>query len=79
MIAGAAADVDGNLRIVPSSHHLVSRARDNVVHTGQSYLDPGTSAEIGTESLYFYDTAHCDFRSEGSAVTRDSTGFWLLS
>ena len=55
--------------------HLVSRGNDVVVHTGRSYLDPGPSANVGTEDRYFYDTAHYDFRSEGPSFTSNIGGF----
>jgi hypothetical protein len=51
------------------------RPGDVVVRTGRSYLDPGPSANVGTEDRYFYDTAHYDFRSEGPDFTRDVGGF----
>ena len=75
---GRAAYVDRAPQFVPSSRHLVSRGADVIVHTRRSYLDPGTTAEIGTEDRYFSDTAHFDFRSEGPDFTRDTAGFELL-
>ncbi len=54
---------------------LVSHGDDVVVHTGRSYLDPGPSANEGTENRYFYDTAHYDMRQEGPAFTANSGGF----
>ncbi|MGA2042787.1 MAG: hypothetical protein ABSG83_05390 [Roseiarcus sp.] len=54
------------------------RPGDVVVRTGRSYLDPGPSANVGTEDRYFYDTAHFDLRSEGPDFTRNSGGFELL-
>jgi hypothetical protein len=65
-------------RIHHSGDRLVSRGDDVVVHTGRSYLDPGTSANEGTESRYFYDTAHVDFREEGPDFTRNVAGFERL-
>jgi hypothetical protein len=67
--------------VVPHGHfvyHRVSHGDDVVVHTGRSYLDPGPSAEIGTEDRYFYDTAHYDFRSEGPDFTQNVGGFEML-
>ena len=55
--------------------HLVSRGDDVVVHTGRSYLDPGPSANVGTEDRYFYDTAHYDMREEGPSFTANVGGF----
>src|SRR5450756_1451468 len=55
--------------------HLVSHGDDVVVHTGRSYLDPGPSANEGTENRYFYDTAHFDMREEGPSFTANSGGF----
>lgn len=77
MVEGRAAYVDPGLNESPHARSA-SRGGDIVVHTGRSYLDPGTSAEVGTEDRYFYDTAHYDFHSEGPDFTRDSAGFELL-
>jgi len=61
---------------VSRGDHLVSRGDDVVVHTGQrSYLDPGPTANVGTENRYFYDTAHFDYRSEGPSFTQNVGGF----
>jgi hypothetical protein len=78
MVEGRAAYVDGVPGIASSHRHIVSRGGDIVVHTGRSYLDPGTTAEVGTEDRYFYDTAHYDFRSKGPDFTRNVAGFELL-
>jgi len=51
------------------------RPGDIVVRPRRSYLDPGPSANVGTEDRYFYDTAHFDLGSEGPAFTRNSGGF----
>jgi hypothetical protein len=77
MVEGRAAYVDPGLNALPHARP-VSRGGDIVVHTGRSYLDPGASADVGTEDRYFYDTAHYDFHSEGPDFTRDSGGFELL-
>jgi hypothetical protein len=77
MVEGRAAYVDGDPGVA-SRRHPDSRGGDVVVHTGRSYLDPGTSAEVGTEDRYFYDTAHYDFHSEGPDFTRNVGGFELL-
>jgi hypothetical protein len=65
-------------RIHYGGDHLVSRGDDVVVHTGRSYLDPGTSANEGTESRYFYDTAHFSLHDEGPDFTRNVGGFQNL-
>jgi hypothetical protein len=64
----------------PAAHRpAVSRSDDVIVSTGRSYLDPGPSAEVGTENRYSYDTAHSsDFQSEGPDFTRNAGGFELL-
>src|ERR1700685_2006520 len=62
-------------RVWRGGDHLVSRGDDVVVHTGRSYLDPGPSANEGTENRYFYDTAHYDMREEGPAFTANNGGF----
>jgi hypothetical protein len=77
MIEGRAAFVDGSAGAALHSHP-VSQGGDIVVHTGRSYLDPGPSAEVGTEDRYFYDTAHYDLHSEGPDFTRNTGGFELL-
>jgi hypothetical protein len=43
-------------RRVRHQHYSASRGGDVVVHTGRSYLDPGTSAEVGSENHYFSDS-----------------------
>jgi hypothetical protein len=77
MVEGRAAYVD-HLSIVPSHRHRASRGDDIIVHGRRSYLDPGTSADVGTENRYFYDTAHFDLNSEGPDFTRSGAGFELL-
>jgi hypothetical protein len=64
----------------PVAHRLpASRGGDVIVPTGRSYLDPGPSAEVGTENRYAYDTAHAsDFNTEGPDFTRNVGGFELL-
>jgi hypothetical protein len=75
MIEGRSAYVEGELSAVPSHHRMATRGGDIVVHTGRSYLDPGTSADVGTENRYFYDTTHYDLNSEGPDFTRNQGGF----
>jgi hypothetical protein len=58
-----------------AGHQVASRGGDVIVHTGRSYLDPGPSANEGTENRYFYDTAHYDMRQEGPSFTANSGGF----
>ena len=46
---------------------------DIVVHTGRSYLDPGTSAEVGSENHYFSDSIH--YGPQGSPFSSAIGGF----
>ncbi len=64
----------------PIAHRpAASQGGDVIVPTGRSYLDPGPSAEIGTEDRYFYETARSsDFHSEGPDFTQNAAGFELL-
>ena len=78
MVEGRAAYVDSGLSNVPSHRHLAPRGGDIIVHGRRSYLDPGASADVGTENRYFYDTAHYNFNSEGPDFTRNGAGFELL-
>jgi hypothetical protein len=78
MTEGRAAYVDGTLSTVPEHRRVASRNGDVIVHTGRSYLDPGTSAEVGTENRYFYDTAHYDLNTEGPDFMQNGVGFDLL-
>jgi hypothetical protein len=57
-------------------HHWIARGGDIVVHTGRSYLDPGTSAEIGSENHYFSDSVN--YGAEGPDFTSAIGGFELL-
>ena len=75
---GRAAYVDGDPAAAPPRRYSASKGGDIVVHTGRSHLDPGPSAEIGTENRYFYDTAHYDLRTEGPAFTQNGAGQELL-
>jgi len=59
-------------------HRLVARGGDVVVHTGRSYLDPGTSAPVGSENHYFSDTAPYSYSSLGASFTGPVAGFELL-
>jgi hypothetical protein len=74
MIEGRSAYVKAELSLAPSDHH-VARGDDIVIHARTSYLDPGTSANVGTENRYFYDTAHYNMNSEGPDFTRNQGGF----
>jgi hypothetical protein len=58
--------------------HQHAGARDGgvVVHTGRSYLDPGTSAAVGSEDHYFSDSTHYDL--QGPDFTQNTAGFELL-
>lgn len=74
MVEGRSAYVEGDLRVAPT-HRMVTGGDDIVVHTHRSYLDPGPSAEVGTENRYFSDTAHYSLNEEGPAFTRNQGGF----
>jgi hypothetical protein len=65
-------------RHVIARRPVASRGDDVIVPTGRSYLDPGTSADVGTEDRYSYDTEHYEFRGEGPDFTRNTAGFELL-
>jgi hypothetical protein len=43
----------------------------NIEQTRRSYLDPGTSAIVGTENRYFSDTARYSYRQLGPAFTNE--------
>jgi hypothetical protein len=58
--------------------HRLARGADVVVHTGRSYLDPGTSAEVGSEDHYFSDTTPYSFSGLGPSFTGAAAGFELL-
>ena len=58
--------------------HRLARAGDVVVHTGRSYLDPGASAEVGSENHYFSDTAPYSFSGLGPSFSGATAGFELL-
>jgi hypothetical protein len=56
--------------------HAIARGGDIIVHTGRSYLDPGTSAEIGSENHYFSDSV--GYGVPGPGLTSAIGGFELL-
>lgn len=56
--------------------HAAVRDGEVVVQTGRSYLDPGTSAVVGSENHYFSDSTH--YGQQGPDFTRDTAGFELL-
>jgi len=64
--------------LVRHPHHRLARVGDVVVHTGRSYLDPGTSAAVGSENHYFSDTAPYSFSGLGPSFTGQAAGFELL-
>jgi hypothetical protein len=43
----------------------------NIEQTRRSYLDPGTSAIVGTENRYYSDTARYSYRQLGPAFTNE--------
>lgn len=64
--------------LVRHPHHRLARGGDVVVHTGRSYLDPGTSAAVGSEDHYFSDTAPYSYTGLGPAFSADTAGFERL-
>jgi hypothetical protein len=63
--------------LAPSSHRAaVAQGGDVVVHTGRSYLDPGPSAEPGSENHYFSDTLI--YGQTGPGFTSSTAGQELL-
>ncbi|MGA2793970.1 MAG: hypothetical protein ABSE69_10615 [Roseiarcus sp.] len=64
--------------LVRHPHHRLVRGGEVVVHTGRSYLDPGTSAAVGSENHYFSDTAPYSFSGLGAPFTGATAGFELL-
>jgi hypothetical protein len=58
------------------AHRHAARGGDVIVHTGRSYLDPGTSAAVGSENHYFSDTTQ--YAGEGPDFTQNVGGFELL-
>ena len=73
---GAALATDAQALQRVHHRHLASRGGDVVVHTGRSYLDPGTSAAIGSEDHYFSDSTN--YGQEGPGFTGTTAGFELL-
>jgi hypothetical protein len=55
-------------------HIAAARHGDVVVHTGRSYLDPGTSAEVGSENHYFSDTLSYSYGELGSPFSANTAG-----
>jgi hypothetical protein len=49
-------------------HRSVGR---NIEQTRRSYLDPGTSAVVGSENRYYSDTARYSYRQLGPAFTNE--------
>jgi hypothetical protein len=62
------------------THRHVAAARhgDIVVHTGRSYLDPGTSAEVGSENHYFSDSLGPSYGQLGIPFATSTAGNQLL-
>ena len=54
-------------------HRHAASHGDIVVHTGRSYLDLGTSAEVGSENHYFSDSIH--YGPQGSPFSSAIGGF----
>jgi hypothetical protein len=57
-------------------HPAVARGGDIVVRTPRSYLDPGTSAAVGTENHYFSDSV--TYGQTGPSFTSSTAGQELL-
>lgn len=58
--------------------HAGVRHSDIVVHTGRSYLDPGTSAEVGSENHYFSDSLGPSYGQFGAPFSSATAGNQLL-
>jgi hypothetical protein len=59
--------------------HVAARhGGDIVVHTGRSYLDPGTSAEVGSENHYFSDSLGPSYGQLGIPFATSTAGNQLL-
>ena len=58
--------------------HVGVRQSDIVVHTGRSYLDPGTSAEVGSENHYFSDSLGPSYGQLGIPFSSATAGNQLL-
>ena len=54
--------------------HVVAHRGDIIVHTGRSYLDPGTSAEVGSENHYFSDTLSYSYGELGAPFSSATAG-----
>jgi hypothetical protein len=55
--------------------HVAARhGGDVVVHTGRSYLDPGTSAEVGSENHYFSDSLGPSYGQLGPPFSAATAG-----
>jgi hypothetical protein len=61
-----------------SHRHVAARHGDIVVHTGRSYLDPGTSAEVGSENHYFSDSLGSSYGQLGIPFSSATAGNQLL-
>jgi hypothetical protein len=76
LFVSAALIVDAQALERRHHRHWVAPGGDIVVHTGRSYLDPGTTAEIGSENHYFSDSVN--YGAEGPDFTSAIGGFELL-
>jgi hypothetical protein len=54
--------------------HVAASHGDIVVHTGRSYLDPGTSAEVGSENHYFSDSLGPSYGQMGIPFSSATAG-----
>jgi hypothetical protein len=55
--------------------HRRATALDVVGQTQRSYLDPGTSAAVGSEDHYFSDTALYSYNQLGPSISSDRLNF----
>jgi hypothetical protein len=79
-IAAAAGMLIGDAQAAQRHHrgHAVASRGDIVVHTGRSYLDPGTSAEVGSENHYFSDSLGPSYGQLGIPFATSTAGNQLL-
>jgi hypothetical protein len=64
--------------LVRHPHRHLARGGDIVVRTGRSYLDPGSSAAVGSENHYFSDTAPYGYTGLGPSFSGATAGFERL-
>lgn len=64
--------------LVRHPHRYLARGGEVIVRTGRSYLEPGTSAAVGSENHYYSDTTPYSYTGLGPSFTGATAGFELL-